>query len=437
MNPFSLPNSDPELYISRERQRSVEQSTLKELRLIPIHLRKESKTSDILHELRTLPSSLDSSFKKNKRSHSYNRENIQELILRKREILLTKKKIEHKKLSISLLDTITEKKEEDHKKAVKALEDNLIRVEKYEENLKTEAKKKADIAEKKLKERIVKQNEINSLQQEIEYLAVSVGRKKEELKHLTVFKEFVEELSNSNENLKPTTFLTEGSDTLRSSAFLLDHINSLEKKNLFLIQQAQEGEQNLENLKSKFQSSLSSLSSKNEKIKQNIKHLEKVKEITTLKLTNLANEQMEKPLVSRETMELIHKALLDIYYTVGGDSSVLPTDFEILEVLENSIRFEMEKLKLYNEDIVKHFEQATTKARRSKNAKALSIKEIAKAKEISETLQRRNQKVVKKSGRKNMERSKIPEKAEIKEKIVVPQEILDRREFLEEFVPYP
>ena len=44
---------------------------------------------------------------------------------------------------------------------------------------------------------------------------------------------------------------------------------------------------------------------------------------------------------------------------------------------------------------------------------------------------------MKKLGRKGMERSEIPEKVVMKEKVVVPQEILDRREFLEEYIPYP
>ena len=350
MNPFSLPRADPDLYLLREQQRSAERANTAEQRSIPVHLRSIKKPNQIVEELKKLPSA-ESSFQKNQRSRSYNRENIQELILRKREILLTKKKIEHKQNSIIHLNSITQTQEEEHRKAAKSLEDNLLRVEKYEENLKTEAKKKADLAEKKIKERIEKQIEINILISEIDSLYGAVERKTEELKHLCVYKDFVEELSMSNDrpdldSKKSKTFITERkTDDLQSSSFLLQSINSLEQKNLFLIQQAQEAEQNLENLKSKTQAEKKVLEDKNEKIKNNIKNLEKNKEAVNLKILNLVNEQSEKPLVSEETMVLIHQSLVQIFELIGGDLTMFPSDFGILESLENAIRAEIEKTK--------------------------------------------------------------------------------------------
>ena len=438
MNPFSLPISDQELYLAREEQRLIERSITEEQRLVPLHLRKVKLPIQMLGELRRIASPLEpSTEKKNKRSHSYNRENILELILRKREILLTKKKIEHKKHSISLLDSITRNREEEHKKAAKSLEDNYLRVEKYEESLKADAKKKADLAEKQVKLRLEKQLEMNILEQDIEKLYGRVERNAEELKHLTVFKEFVEELTRSNESNTSLIFVTQNMDDVYTPSFLLKSIDALEQKNLFLIQQAQEGEQGLENLRSIAQSEGTLLESHNSGIKTKIKQIEKQKEFTISKLSNLLNERVEKPLVTEETMKIIHEKLIEIYMMIGGDSVVLPSDFEILENLENSIRAEQEKAKLLGEDELKQIEKQVEKDRRFKNVEVLKQKEIEKAKEISQKLDRRNRKVNKRTGRKAMERSKIPERAEETEKVMIPQEILDRREFLEEFIPYP
>lgn len=437
MNPFSLPITDPELYLMREKQRIEERASTAEQRLVPVHMRQNKRTSQILEELRRPNSPLEQSFKKNQRSRSFNRENIQELILRKREILLTKKKIEHKKNSISFLDTIAHSREEEHKKAAKCLEDNLLRVEKYEENLKTEAKRRADMAEKKTKERIEKQIEINELQQEIDHLHGMYDRNTEELRQLLVLKAFVEELSSSPDPDKTTTFMTENFETLYSSNNLLQSIMSLEKINLFLIQQAQEGEINLENLKSKNNTEIKQLENDIEQVSTNIKTIERNKEILSTKLAGMLDEHVEKPLISVEVMKAIHDSLVDIFLTIGGDMGTYPSDFEMLEALENSIRAEINKSRLLGEEGLRLKEKEVDKLRRVRNVENLKLKEIEKAKEISETLERRKKKVIKKTGRIGMERSKIPEKVKEKVKVEIPQEILDRREFLEEYIPYP
>ena len=437
MNPFSLPNSDPELYLVREQQRSVERSITADERGIPVYLRHYKKHNQMLEELRRIPTKIEASLNKSRRSHSFNRENIQDLILRKREILLTKKKIEHKKNNISLLDTITHTREEEHKKAAKALEDNLLRVEKYEECLKAEAKKKADMTEKKTQERMEKQLEISSLEQDIASLYVNVERRTEELRQLSVYKDFVLELCSVNDNNNTTTFVTQNIEDMYTPNYLLNSINSLEKNNLFLIQQAQEAEQTLENLKSKGLIEEKQLDHHNNILKFNIKNSEKQKEITTSKHAAILNEKIEKALVSPETMALIHESLVSIFIDIRGDPVNCPSDFEILEDLENSIRAEIEKSNLLGDEILRKREKEIDKVRRKENVEMLKIKEIEKAKEKSDILNRRKQKIIKKTGRKGMERSKIPEKEITKEKIIVPQEILDRREFLEEYIPYP
>ena len=436
MNPFSLPQSDPDLYLLRERQRSVERSTTAEQRLIPIHLRKGKNGYTMLDELKKANLS-STSFERSRRTKSYNRENIQELILRKREILLTKKKIEHKKVSISLLDDITRSREDEQKKIAKAIEENLLMFEKYEEKLKTEAKHKADLAERKAKERSEKQAKIAILEQDIERLTGKVERKTEEFKQLCGLKAFVEELSNSQESKHSSTFVTARVEDGYTPTALLRSVNTLEQKNLFLIQQVQEVESNLENLRSKGKNEEKGLSLECENIKNNIRLIERNKESLTGKLDSILYEEVEQPLVNEETMRKIHNCLGEIFVMIGGDLNTQPTDFEILEKLENSIRAEIEKTKLMDEEVLRHKEKEVEKNRRVKNVEVQKAREVLKAKEISEKIQRRKEKVIKKVGRKPMMRSKIPEKEVVEEVIEIPQEILDRREFLEENIPFP
>lgn len=436
MNPFSLPGTDPELYLQRERQRSVERSITAEQRLVPIHLRKAKNTYTMLDELKK--SSLNTSqFERSRRTKSYNRENIQELILRKREILLTKKKIEHKKLNISLLDDLTKTREEEQKKIAKAIEDNLLMFEKYEEKLKTEAKAKADLAEKKIKLRIEKQVKINSLEQDIERFYAKIDRKTEEFRQLCILKAFVEELSSVQDMEKSTTFITAKKEDSYTPSSLLKSINSLEQKNLFLIQQAQEVESNLDVQRSKSNAEFTLLQTESEQIKNSIKSLEKSKELLASKHSHILNETVEEPLINESTMSQLHSSLGEIFTLIGGDLSTQPTDFEILERLENSIRAEIDKTKLMDEETLKSKERDVEKARRFKNVDTQKAKEAEKAQIISEKMQKRKEKTLKKLGRKGMMRSKIPEKEIVAEVVEVPQEILDRREFLEEFIPFP
>lgn len=438
MNPFSLPSTDLELYLLKERQREVDRAITAQERLVPVHYRKSKNEYSMLQELKkTLTPKANTAYR-SKRSQSYNRENIQELILRKREILMTKKKIEHKRASISILDEITRGKEDEQRKAAKEIEDSLIMFEKYEEKLKTEAKEKAELAGKKVKERVERQIKIARLEQEIEYMYGQFERKKEQFKTLCIYKEFVEELSSQTKKKAISSVFITSSNTGSNITplSLLTTINSLEQTNLFLIQQAQEAEITLDNLKSKCKSDQDCLSSELENIKNNIKAMEKSKQSNILKHQNFLNEQDEDPLISPETMQKLHFGLIEIFGAIGGDIATYPTDFEILENLETAIRLEIGKTKSMDEELVRNREKEVDKKRRMNNVEMLKMKETQKNKEISEMIERRKKKVVKKNGRRKMDKSWIPEKVAIEEKVDIPQEVLDWKEFLEQDLPY-
>jgi hypothetical protein len=243
----------------------------------------------------------------------------------------------------------------------------------------------------------------------------------------------VEELSASDDNKSSPTFITSRQES-QSAVNLLKSINSLEQKNLFLIQHTQEAEISLDNLRSKSRNDLKFLSQELESVTQNIKSLEKSKDQIQTKLCSIQNEQQEDPLISPEMMNQIHSSLIEIFSLIGGDLATFPTDFEILERLENAIRAEMEKTKMMADEDLRIKEKEVDKNRRFQNVEMLKMREMQKAKEISETLQRRKKKVEKKSGRRKMDRSRLPDKVEVQEEVVVPQEVLDWKEFLDEGV---
>lgn len=438
MNPFSLPSTDLELYYLKERQRDANRAITAEERLVPVQNRKSKNEYNMLQELKKTLTPKASTSYRSRRSQSYNRENIQEIILRKREILMIKKKIEHKRASISFLNEINKSKEDEQRRIAKEIEDSFIMYEKYEEKLKTEAKEKADLAGKKVKERTERQAKIAKLEGEIEYMYGQFERKKENFRHLCIYKDFVSELSSQTHTKKSSQVFITSSNTSPhiTPQILLTSINTLEHTNLFLIQQSQEAEIALDNLKSKSSSEQNSLQSELDNIKANIKSLEKTKQLNTLKLQNFLDEQNEDPLISQETMQKLHLGLVEIYGIIGGDMATYPTDFEILENLETAIRSEIEKTKLMNEEVLKSKEKEVDKKRRQDNIEMQKLKETQKNKEFSDMIERRKKKVVKKSGRQKMQKSWIPEKVVVKEIAEIPQEVLDWKEFLEEDLPY-
>lgn len=434
MNPFSLPLTDQFLYTMRESQREADRAITAEQRQVPVYMRRSKNQYTKLLELKNDLTPKSSSSYRSRRSQSYNRESIQELILRKREILLTKKKIEHKRASISFLENLNRSKEEEQKRTAREIEDSLVMFEKFEEKLKTEAKVKAELADRKNKQRLEKQAKILELEEEIDYFHGLYDRKVELLRHLTIYKNFVEELSSSDD-LKKSTFVTSRAEPL-SAVNLLKSINSLEQKNLFLIQQTQEAEISLDNLKSKSRNDFKSLSQELDEVKSNIRFMEKSKETIQSKLATIQCETDEDPLISQEAMSKIHEGLIGIFTLIGGDLATFPTDFEILELLENAIRSEIEKTKLMNEDELRTREKEVDKKRRVENVELIKLKEQMKAKEISETLQSRKRKVVLREGRKIMERSRLPDKVLAQKEVEIPQEVLDWKEFLDEDIPF-
>ncbi|CAG9327705.1 unnamed protein product [Blepharisma stoltei] len=445
INPFYLPDKDPELYHEREVQRAKEEMERKDRQLIPIQERHNYDSyhhPSVLGEIRyedskellALPSTAP------KYSFPSKKETIREFIQRKREILLVKKSIQNKKERTKYLEEIIQAEEETHKSNVKMLEDNMGIVDKYEDNLKIEAEKKAQEAQAKTNERISKQTRINDLANDIEMKNGLFDRKNEELKQLEEYKKFIDELTPPEFIQKPSdpkdpTFLTE-QDTpqlfFKSPWQLIARIKSLEEENVNLIQHGQEAETELEALRLKNEIKKDELNKKLEQIAININRLKSEKQKLKERIKALSADKEENFLVDERTMMKIREQIFQLYQEIGGDASNNPTDLDMLLEIENKLEQLLRKKNLLSEKELKQIEKDIDKVRRSEKVEQERLKNLEKLKEINEKLEMRKKRVVKKVGRPQMTRSKLPEKVEKKVAPTIPQEVKDWKEFLEE-----
>ena len=441
MNPFSLPNNDPELYHQREYERIEEERLRQELRQIPIeerHLAIAEPT--VLSQIKDLDSTPTlPPIEKPKVNYSSKKETIREFIQRKREILLVKKNIQNKKERTKYLDQIIKAEEETHKNNVRMLEDNVGRVDRYEEQLKHEAERRTAAAEKKNKTRIEKQHQINNLVEQIQLKKSKTDRLSEEMKTLEQYKQFVDEIIPSEEHEEDpgSTYITEAQSKAfaKTPAQFLEAISAFEENNLFLIENSQEAEQELEALKLQNQNALEEVNKKLTEISNKITTIKQQKQTLESKRKELSTDKEEEQEVEKETMILIHSQLCRIYEDLGGDSSNNPSPLEMLETIEATLESYLKKRATLDLETLKKLEREIDKKRRHENVVLEQQRKEKARQEMNEKIEKRKQRVVKKTGRPNMTRSKLPEKQKVVVKPVEPQEVKDWREFLEEEKP--
>lgn len=430
MNPFSLPTDDSLLYQQRELQRYQKSQKDIEDRSIPIYERSpEVKIPSVSFFRKSFLPSL-SPVSALRKSFISNRENLDDFIQRKREILYVKKSIESKKKNIEKLEFAITEKERSQKETLKQLEDHLARVEKYEESLMFEANKKAEQTELKIKGRIELQNSYTEIIEKIEKDYVLYERKLEELRHLEEYKNFLEEIRKQT-SPNESVFITEENLLFKSPLQILESINLLELNNLFQVGQTQEAEQELETLRIQNLRIQNQVFKKNENLALRIKTLEKQKETLSFKLKNSFKEDQDL-IIDKETLAEIHERLLKLIGIIGVDTYSTLSDLEMLEIIENSLQ---EKLKIRNsmdQAHVNKMEREIEKARRTEMIDKIKEKEEKKRMETDQVLEKRKLKISKKIGRALMPRSKIAEKIQVVKDPVIPQNVLDRIEFLDE-----
>ena len=438
INPFSLPSNDPDLYHWRENERVEEVKHRQAITGVPLQMRHAlNQPRSILPDMRKdltesegiLPPVIS------RRNLSSKKETIKEFIQRKREILLVKKNIENKKSKYNELEEDIIKKEDKHKADIKKLEDNKGRVAKYEEQLKLDADNKAKLADDKANDRNEKQKELKDLQEKIESLKAIVDKTVDDLKNLEDYKQFVDELiPNDNKTISDisNTFLTENVDLIDLFAKKLEEgINSLETTNLFQIQQAQEDEQELEILRHRNFLIKVQEREKSTRMRATVNNLEIQKKALDEKLKKIQDaEELQTP-VDESNSWRVHNELISLFKACGGDPDNVPKELEILEHIEKAFDKYLKENEKKNKDSLKKKEREIDRERRTKKIEEERIKNIKKSEEMNKKIELRKQKVAKKIGRKDMKRSKLVEKIEVEKLPDEPQEIVDRREFLE------
>ena len=432
LNPFSLPGNDPDLYHQREFERIEEEKYRKAIKYYPIQERHAfTQANSMLKDMKrdTIESEGLLPSVGSRRHISSKKETIKEFIQRKREILLVKKNIENKKAKYSELEDEILRKLDKHKANKKKLEDNKGRVDKYEEQLKLEADFKAKQAEDKANKRNEKQKELKTLQDEIESLTAIVERTIEEQKSLEDYKEFIDELIPE---IKTSIFLTDGRSPTEIYAKQVEEgINSLETTNLFQIQQAQEDEQELEILRHQNNQLKFKEMKRCSDMKNTVHSLEAQKKVLEEKLKKIsAAEEIEMPVDESSSKRIYHELEL-LYEVCGWKNDNHLNELEMLESIEKAFEICLKDKDKKEKVQLKRKEKEIERERRMEKIDQEREKSNQKTLEINRKIEIRKKKVAKKAGRKDMKRSKLHEKVEIFKPPDEPQEVLDRREFLE------
>jgi hypothetical protein len=432
MNPFTLPTNDSSLYVYREKQRVLKSEHEKEVRAIPIYHRSPEVKVPILAELRKSNPTFEPSPSKFRRnSCAAIREDLQELIQRKRDILLVKKSIENKVKNIEFLQVSVTEREKMNRELKKRLEEELHMFEKFEEKVMQETRVKAENSKKKYLERVKVLENLEKIQEEIEFLVIKLEKKGEELKKYEKIKEFVEEVFTClNQKDDVDMFITQEPGLFKSPAQLVDLINSFESKSLYLVNQVQTDEHQLENLKSLSQMSKADQDYDLEKLETQIKSLEKQKEILSEKLKKYGKvEKKEDNVMDEGTLNQIYEKLDEMIEIIGIDPKTRPGALDLLEKIENDLKAMTQKCLTFPEESVKKLEKEIDKNRRADNVEKLKEIELEKIRENDLRLKMRKNKRVKKHGRTLKPKSKIEEKVIVAEVREISQDVLDRIEF--------
>ena len=266
-------------------------------------------------------------------------------------------------------------------------------------------------------------------------MGVFYEKKQEELKHLEALKRFIQEIAMESNSIKEESlFITQSNLLLKSPEQVLDKINILESDNLFQVRQVEEIESELELLKSTNSTLEKQITLKNEELLIKIKTAEKQKENLLAKLKNISKDSKEELIIDEKTLGEIHDKLVEIVNLTKAPITGNLSDLEMLEIIENSLKEQLVKRSMIDEEIAKKMEREADKIRRTDQIEKIKEKEMKKRMEINEKLQLRKNKNVKKIGRVGMPRSKIAEKTIVTEEPTIPQDILDRIEFLDEII---
>jgi len=445
-NPFKLPDQDPDLYHKREFERAMEEDKRRELRELAVSERYRILTNpdkirsiNAVGEVDEEPRAIEEA----QLHFPQKKETIREFIQRKREILLVKMNIEHKREKTDSLERHLQGEEAKLKQNEKKLEENLAILAKYEDDLKQSVEHAAKEAEEKAAKRAAKQGESNHLKDETDRVKSLFEKRSEELKLLDSYRRFVEELSPAELQKPPDkegTFLTQRIPLLvpfKTPGQLLEAIESLEEKDVFLIEHEREVEEQLEVNKHQILQERMQVDKEVEAVSDKLRTLSKTQTQLEQKLDS-AHARLRKTteqLTSTDTNHAVVERVRRIYDLCAPQTSGVPSIVDMLRTVEECLeRFILKRnlMDAEQKDVLKQREARQQKERRTLLVQELNKKASEERQRKNEKIQKRNQRVTKQVGRPPMAKSMISKQVKVSVVKEEDPEERDQREFLGE-----
>lgn len=445
-NPFKLPDQDPDLYHKREFERAQEEDKRRELRELAVSERYRILTNpDKIRSINAVGEEDTPllAIEEAQLHFPQKKETIREFIQRKREILLVKMNIEHKREKTESLERHLQAEEAKLKQNEKKLEENLAILAKYEDDLKQSVEHAAKEAEEKAAKRAAKQAESNHLKDETDRVKSLYEKRSEELKLLDSYRRFVEELSPAELQKPPDkegTFLTQKVPLLvpfKTPGQLLEAIESLEEKDVFLIEHEREVEEQVEVNKHQILQERMQVDRESEVVNEKLRTLSKVQTQLEQKL-DTAHARLRKTteqLTSTDTNHAVVERVRSIYDLCAPQTSGIPNIVDMLRTIEECLERYILKRNLMDseqKDLLKDKETKLQKDRRILLIQELNKKTAEERQRKNEKIQKRNQRITKQVGRPPMAKSMISKQVKVS---VVKEEDpneRDQREFLGE-----
>lgn len=288
-NPFQIP-SDKDIFLIRLKEREEKNRKREEWRNMKIWDKTSTKygNKDIEQKIK-----FESSIKKheNKQDGLFDgerrkeKENMTDFIEKKREMFLVQMSLDTKRDEIRKLEEKAQMKEEALLKSELMLEEDALRFDAFLKENDIKAHEAIKRHEKEVKEKQEKIIKIKKLNQEIAKVKSEMDKYNETLAYCRKYKAFLDELT-------PKEWFTTNKDKMyfKSPEQLLQVFATLEERNLFLIQNAQETEEAFDELKYKFQETKNSMQLKTSQLESSINEMKSKIEIQENKANNLRNK---------------------------------------------------------------------------------------------------------------------------------------------------
>jgi len=216
---------------------------------------------------------------------------------------------------------------------------------------------------------------------------------------------------------------------------LLDIFTSLEEQNLFLIQNAQETEQQLEELRKEFTDTRSRMTAKRESLRSNVEHIQKQineEEAKGFALqTRIANSSGDREHQQEQLLRELHDKVKATYEQCGFDAGTNPPTLFMLRDLEARLEDLLTTLANLPPDYVLRQEKEKEKRRRErKRAEQQALHDKMQEDRNRRSIQRSLEAPKKRTGRKVMTRSQPVRRRIQEDKEEIDPEDLDEAKYL-------